>query len=142
MGQGDDHRHPEGGPCLEDCCKEAIEEEAEQEGNRSDDDAAPPPQEGKDVSTVVKGLTNDVYDADNDHEVTPGADDYDGYKTRSEGDPDGGVVTSGAGVNVEAEDVKVKAANPANETEQLDGSSCAVKRRARRHFRRRRVVVL
>ena len=141
LGQKSDHTHPEEGPCLEDDCNKAVEKDVKQKEDRSHEDAAPTLQGDPDVSIVVTELNHDDYGAGNHHETTPRADDFDDQKSRNEEVPDGGVVTNGAGVNRAAEDVKGKAAIPRGAADQPDENGCVVKRRARRRFRRRPVVV-
>ena len=142
IGQEEDYSPPKGEPYVTDNCHDTHQEEAGQEEGCGKVEAASLPQKSKDVSTANADQADDGFDDYDDQGAAPGADDCDNAKTQGHGDRHSGAATHGTDVKATAEDVQVKIANPAHAPEQLAGSDGATKRRARRRFRRRRVVIL
>ena len=127
---------------LKQCIQQRMGREDDQRWSCGEANAAPPPRESEDVSTNVGNPTSDVCDDNDGQGVLSGADDFGDAKPQDGRDRHSGAAINCANVKTVAKDAEEETTGLAHAPKQLGGSDDAVKRHARRRFRRRRVVVL
>ena len=138
----DVHDHPGKDLQSKNCCKDVEGKSADHKWGSCEGAAAPPPQETKSVNTVVRSPTNDTSSTGNDQGVVLEADDNDDPKAWDKTGLGNGAASDGVDVKAAAEDVTVKVTTQEGATGQPGRDDRAPKRRVRRRFKRRPVVVM